>query len=213
MWIGRKLPLTLAFGVLVALAFGAGCKGFFVKPTVTSVVITPATPTIPITNSGGTPTTQQFAAIANFSDGSPPAATSATWTESSSGAVATINASSGLATATGLGQTTITGTSTQNPSISSTTTLTVTVACITSIAVTPNPAPAVTHGNTQQFTATATTCNGQTDITNAAIWTSSNTAAATISSSGLATAIAAGSTNITAASGSVISPAVVLNVN
>ena len=31
MLTGRKLPLTLAFAVLVAAAFGAGCKGFFQK--------------------------------------------------------------------------------------------------------------------------------------------------------------------------------------
>ena len=137
MWIGRKLPLTLAFGVLVISAFGAGCRGFFVKPTVTAIVISPPTPTIPATNSSGTPTTQQFSAIANFSDGSPPAATPATWTENSSGTVATIT-SSGLATANGLGQTVITGTSTQNPGISATTTLTVVPANVTSITVTPS---------------------------------------------------------------------------
>ena len=31
MLTGRKMALTLAFTVLVALAFGAGCRGFFPK--------------------------------------------------------------------------------------------------------------------------------------------------------------------------------------
>jgi len=38
-FVGKRLPLTLAFGVLVAAAIGAGCKGFFVNPTLTSITI------------------------------------------------------------------------------------------------------------------------------------------------------------------------------
>ena len=36
---GKKLPLTIGFGVLLVAAFGAGCKGFFQPPTLTSITI------------------------------------------------------------------------------------------------------------------------------------------------------------------------------
>ena|ERR1700733_2846161 len=36
---GKKLPLTIAFTVLLVAAFGAGCKGFFQPPTLTSITI------------------------------------------------------------------------------------------------------------------------------------------------------------------------------
>src|SRR6266436_7587776 len=39
MLTGRKLALTLAFTVLVALAFGAGCRGFFPKSVLQSLEI------------------------------------------------------------------------------------------------------------------------------------------------------------------------------
>jgi len=36
---GKKLPLTVAFAVLLVAAFGAGCNGFFQSPTLTSITI------------------------------------------------------------------------------------------------------------------------------------------------------------------------------
>ena len=63
--------------------------------------------------------------------------------------------------------------------------------------------PSVPIGVTQQFTATATQPNGtNTDVTSQAIWTSSNTAVATVNASGLAIALKAGITAITATFGS-----------
>jgi hypothetical protein len=66
MLTGRKLALRLAFTVLVALAFGAGCRGFFPKSTIASFVISPSNPTVPLgstlpmhafgTDSNGNPT-------------------------------------------------------------------------------------------------------------------------------------------------------------
>jgi len=41
MFTGRKLPITLAFGVLLGLAFGVSCKGFFVDPQLTSITVGP----------------------------------------------------------------------------------------------------------------------------------------------------------------------------
>lgn len=36
---GKRLPLTIAFAVLLVAAFGAGCNGFFTSPTLTSITI------------------------------------------------------------------------------------------------------------------------------------------------------------------------------
>ncbi len=44
MLTGRKLSLTLAFGVLVIVAIGASCKGFFPDNTLSTVAIQPPTP-------------------------------------------------------------------------------------------------------------------------------------------------------------------------
>ena len=43
---GKRQPLTLAFGVLVAVAIGAGCNGFFTSPTLTSITINPTAPSV-----------------------------------------------------------------------------------------------------------------------------------------------------------------------
>jgi len=46
---GKRLSIAIAFGVLLVAAFGAGCDGFFVDPTLTSLNITPASPSVPVT--------------------------------------------------------------------------------------------------------------------------------------------------------------------
>jgi hypothetical protein len=84
-------------------------------PTLTSIAVTPANPSIPAGN------TQQFTATGTYSDSSTQNITSqVTWT-SSSAAVATIN-SAGLASGVGAGSTTITA---AQGSVSGNTTLTV----------------------------------------------------------------------------------------
>jgi Big-like domain-containing protein len=204
MLTGRRLPLALTFAVLVILAFGASCRGFFVKPTLTTIAVSPPTPTI---TNGTTNNTQQFTVVATFDDGSH-GSTPVSW-GSGTQTVATISVS-GLATAVGLGTSTITAASTILPNISGTATLTVTLGCISSIDVTPHGPVNVRVGATQQFTATATPCagsgTGTQDITNVATWNSSVTTVATISSSGLATTLTTGNTNITASSAGVTSP-------
>ncbi len=207
MLTGRKLALTLAFAVLVALAFGVSCRGFFVQPTLSSITVTPLTPTI---ETGSTDNTVQMTATGQYNDGStgnPPVQ----WSVSPTG-FATISAS-GLVTSESLGTTTVTATSTQNPSISGTQSLTVTVGCIQSITLKPTSASlsASSTPNTAQFAATATTCNGPVVITDTAIWASSNQTAATVDA-GFVTAQAVGTTNITASSGNVTSLAAAVNV-
>ena len=159
MLTGRKLPFTLAFAVLVVLAFGEGCHGFFVNPTLTGVAISPPTPTI--ANSQ----TQQFTAVGTFNDGSS-GSTPVVWTSDKPTTVASIS-SSGLATSVGVGTTTITATSTKLPSISGTTTLTVVPANVTGIIVTPSNQSTTTSAG---FTLTAKDLNGD-DISSSVTWT------------------------------------------
>ena len=132
MLTGRKLALTLAFTVLVALAFGAGCRGFFPKAKLTSVGITPANPTI---TDIAPDNFKQFSAVGTFDDGNS-GSTPVTWS-SAPPTVATID-SNGRATAAGVGTATITATSTILPTISGTTQLTVVPGNVTSIAVSPS---------------------------------------------------------------------------
>jgi hypothetical protein len=82
------------------------------------------------------------------------------------------------------------------------------------ISVTPTTAT-VASGLTQQYTATGHNSDGTTaDITASATWTSSTAAVATMDSFGVATVVGTSgqTTNITATSGSIVSPAVVLTV-
>jgi len=162
-------------------------------PTLTSITVTPATPSAP------PGTTVQFHSTGTYSDNSTQDLTStATWASSNTTG-ATITAA-GLATAGTAGQsTTISATS---GAISGSTTLTVTAATLKSITVTPASSSAVA-GTTVQFHATGTYSDNSTqDLTATAPWASSNTAGATITSAGLATAGTAGqSTTISATSG------------
>jgi hypothetical protein len=45
---GKKVSIGIAFGVLLVAAFGAGCSGFFVNPTLTSLNIVPASPSVQV---------------------------------------------------------------------------------------------------------------------------------------------------------------------
>ncbi len=63
MLTGRKLALTLAFTVLVVVAFGASCKGFFTGNTLQSVAIQPSTLDFQVN------ATQQFSAWGTYLDG------------------------------------------------------------------------------------------------------------------------------------------------
>lgn len=173
----QKLRLTGAFAVLAVLALGASCRGFFVKPTLTSLAVGPASPSI---QTGTTNNTVQMFAVGTYNDGSTgnPAVT---WSISPANTVATINGN-GLVTSVATGSATVTATATQNPSITGTQSLTVIVGCITSIALSPTNA-SITNGGTTSVSikATAQTCNGAVDITSVASWTSSNTQIATVS--------------------------------
>ena len=162
-------------------------------PTLTSIAVTPANPSI---TKGAT---EQFTATGTYSDSSTANITSQVTWASGTTADATIT-SGGLATGVAAGSSTITATS---GSVSGNTKLTVTAPTLTSIAVTPAN-PSITKGATEQFTATGTYSDSSTaNITSQVTWASGTTADATITSGGLATGVAAGSSTITATLGSV----------
>ena len=191
---------------LLCLAFAVGCRGFFVNPTLTTITVGPATPSV---QQGST---LQMTATGTFDDGSKKTLTANVTWSTSDVATATVS-SSGVVTGVAPGTATITATS---GTVSGSTTVTVTVANLVSIAVTPTN-PSIKQGATQQFTAIGTIQGGGTvDLTTSATWNSSNPTAATIDANGLATAqsvTVTQTTNITATSGSIVSTAAVLTVN
>lgn len=188
----RKLS-QLALLLFVGSFFGCGGSGTSgggnnppPAPTLQSIAVTPATPSI---NSGAT---QQFTATGNYSDGSTKNLTSTANWLSSSASVATVN-TTGLATGASGGTTTI---SASFGGVVGSTTLT--VVALQSITVTPNPV-SLAPNNTQQFTATGNYSDGSTkNLTAAVNWQSSNSRIASISGGGLATGIAPGNVTISA---------------
>jgi uncharacterized protein YjdB len=194
--IKRNLQFSAAFAALILVALSVGCSGFFVDPTLTTITVTPSTPSVVSGN------TLQMIATGSYDDGSTKNISGgATWTTSDS-SVATVN-SSGLLTGVATGTATITATS---GAITGTTTATIQVAGLQSITLSPTGI-SIKQGTTQQFTATGHLQDGSTpDITSSVTWNSSNQDAATINATGLATAqsvTSASATTITATSGTV----------
>lgn len=198
----RKLQLLVAFSTLLLLAVAAGCRGFFVNPTLTTVTVGPQGASI---EQGKT---LQMTATGTYDDGSTKTLTANVLWTSADTTVVSVNGT-GLVTGKQFGSTSITATS---GTISGSTTITVVLGNITRIDVTPT-SQSIPVGGEQQYTAIATVQGGQQfDITSSAQWQSSNTSVATIDTSGLATAVAAGTTQITATSDNITSNAATLTV-
>ena len=194
--------LASVFGVLLI----AGCKNFFIPPALTTVTVSPSTPSVAVGK------TQQMIATGTYDNGVTDTVTdSASWSTSDN-TIATVS-STGLVTGVATGTATISATL---DGISGSTTVTVTLANLSSISITTT-SQSLSSGQTAQFTATGILQNGDTvNLTNSVTWASSNTTAATIDSSGLATAQTVTSnqtTSITAVSGSVTSNAITLTVS
>ena len=199
----RKLNLFFAFATLLLLAAAVGCRGFFVNPTLTGLTVGPTTPSVQQGN------TLQMTATGTYDDGSTKTLTGNVLWSTDNSTIATVN-TSGLLSAVSPGTATITATS---GTVTGSTTAMITIANLVSITITPT-APSITVGNTQQFMAMGTVQGGGTmDVTNFVTWASSNTQVATIDNTGLASTFIAGTTQITASSGTVTSPAVTLTVN
>jgi hypothetical protein len=199
-----RLALTAGFALLLCLTW-AGCSGFFISPSISSIFISPPAATINISN------TVQLNATARYSDGSsgPIQGASVGWSSSATN-LATVTSPGGLVTGVSTGTATITAT---DQGVTATASVTVTPMNVTSISITTtqgstNPQSTATISgvpNTLQFYAYA---NGSSlpanDLTQAVTWSSSNTSVATISSglsgggNGLATSVATGTTNIIA---------------
>ena len=183
-----------AISASTALTVTAPC------PTLVSIAITPANPSIAVG------ATQQFTATGTYSDGSTQNLTSSVAWTSSATSVATVS-NTGLATTIGEGATAITAAS---ASVSATTTLTVTAALV-SISLSPS-STALTIGSTTQFTATGTYSDGSTqNITASVTWASSGSNIATVSG-GVVTGVSDGLANITASLGGITSAAATADI-
>ena len=183
-------------------------------PTLVALTITPANPASILVGAN-----QQFTANAVFSDGSTNAvATGVSWTSSNANVASVSNGGgpggggggggpAGRATGVGAGTATITAT---YQGFTDSVTLTVRAPALTGLLVTPTSVTVKVNG-TQQFTAVATYEDGTTaTVTNAASWTTSNGAMASITTGGggpgpgggggrgLATGIAGGAVTVTA---------------
>jgi hypothetical protein len=207
----HKLRVAGTFAALLALALAVSCKGFFVNPTISSLAVGPASPTI---ETGSTANTVQMTVFGTNNDGSTSSSPSVSWSITPT-TTATIS-STGLVTSVSTGTATVTAAANQNPSITGTQTVTVTVGCITSIQVTPSSADPLTGNNTTDtLSAEALTCNGSFPVSDVATWTSSNTNLATVAA-GVVTEVSvpttSGSVTITAAIGNVTSNAVTISV-
>lgn len=168
----QKLKIAGVLTSLLLAAFGAGCNGFFVNPTLTSIAVGP---TATIQQNG----TVQMSAVGTYSDGSTQSVSNVFWSSSDTG-VATIN-SSGLVTGISPGDATITGAS---GTVSGTASITVALSNVTGITVNPTTANATEDGGTAQFTAKATISGGSpVDITSTATWSISSVSGGTGTSS------------------------------
>src|ERR1700678_1175210 len=170
MFTGRKLALTLAFTVLVALAFGVSCKGFFVSPTLTSLTINPSAPNVQLN------TTTTLQAFGVYNDGSSAYLTSGVSWSSSDPTVAAITGNCatqicGSATLSGVAV----GTSTINAgsqSVTSTATAT-TYITVSSLTIAPTSQSLSTLDGTTPlpFVVSAVTANGTDNVSNVAVLT------------------------------------------
>ena len=138
--------------------------------------------------------TQQFQAVATFSDNTTQEITMLTTWESSETDIATID-NTGLATTIETGTTIISG---AWQTITSSTNLLVTAATLTSIEISPEAAT-VAQGTTVQYEAEGTFSDDTTlDITDIVDWTSSDTDVGVINAEGLATGVTPGEVEIKA---------------
>jgi hypothetical protein len=193
--LSSKSKLVLLSFALVLSLMSAGCRGFFVKPTLTTITVGPPTPSV---QQGST---LQMAATGTFDDGSTKTLTSNVFWTSSDVTVAKIS-SGGLITAVSTGSATVTATS---GTVSGSTTVTVTLANLVSIQVKPANS-SIVGGTPVTFTAIGTTSTGQTeDITATVTWASSNQSVVTFNGNVANTTAVTTSTpvTITATSGNI----------
>jgi hypothetical protein len=153
MFTGRKLPITLAFVVLVGLAIGASCKGFFVDPTLTSITISPASPQVEIGK------TQQLSVFGTYDDGTRKQVKSGVnWSTVPTGVVS-IDPNSSVMTGVTLGTTQITA---DSQGLEATATGTV-FAVVTKLTISPTSASAA-QGDSVNFNVQDQSNNDVSDL-------------------------------------------------
>ena len=158
------------------------------QPAVASVVVSPASATVPVGQ------TLQLTGTPEDANGNPLSGRTISWSSGSS-AVAAVNGN-GLVTGVAAGAATITATS---ESKSGTAAITVTSVPVASVTVSPATV-SLQPGQTQQLTATPKDAGGNSLSGRVVTWASGSTAVATVSGSGLVSGVAAGSATITATS-------------
>lgn len=166
------LRVFVAGALLLVIAIGCSCEGFFVDPTLTAIAVTPPTPSV-VQNA-----TLQMTATGSYDDGTINNITGKVAWSSSDITKATVS-STGVVKGISPGSATI---SASSANISGSTTVGVTVASLVSIQISPSSLSAIT-GQTVSFRATGTFAEGGTeDVTDAVVW-SDNNGGVTISNS------------------------------
>lgn len=187
------LSLALLLSLTVAESGCGGGSSAAAAPqpptkSLTSIVISPAAPTVALGQS------KQLTATGVFSDHSQQDITKTVTWSSAQPSVASIS-QSGLASGKLVGSAKLTA---KSDSVTATVALTVAAAALVSIAITPKSL-SVPKGETQQLSAVGTFSDGsQKTITDSATWLVSPSGIATISATGLVKGQEAGSTKIIA---------------
>ncbi|MGA2456974.1 MAG: Ig-like domain-containing protein [Terriglobales bacterium] len=176
---GKKLPLTLAFGVLVAAAIGAACNGFFQPKTLSSIAIQPPSPQVQVGQSAG------LQAYGTYSDTSKSLLTSGVaWTSTGQDVSVNIDANTGQITGVAPGGTATITASAQG--VSATATATAYLGNVTDLTVcsgtfNTGTCPASTwtisgsKGGSNDYYAKATSAGTPVDVTVVASWSVSPT--------------------------------------
>lgn len=175
---GKRLSLTLAFGVLVAAAIGVSCKGFFQNATLSTVTIQPPSPSVQVGSTLG------LEAWGTYSDNSRSQIKSGVVWSTSDGTIVSIDPNSGVITGQGTGGTATITAAAQGLSATATATAflgTVTgfKVCQGSFSASTCPNPDFSegqNGGTQLLNAQATYNGSQVDLTTSSTWTPSSSA-------------------------------------
>ena len=164
---------------------------------VASVSVSPSSATVIVG------ATQQYAALATYSDGSTGGVSGSVSWSSSSPSVASVNGA-GLATGVGLGTSSIVATYGSGPGeVSGSGAITVATTPLTLIAIAVTPTSSrLALGTSEQLTATGKYSDGTNrDLTGSAVWTSAVPGVSTVSSSGEVKGVTVGTASITATVG------------
>ena len=199
MLFAKRKCFALVF-LLVAVAIGgAGCRGFFVNPTLTSITVS----TLGSTNLSTPGSTVQLIATGNYDDGSHKNLTGAsTWSKSNDPSNLVTVSTGGLVTAksvpTTSAQVTIQAAaqSSDGSVVTGTITITVGQASTTSLVITSTPASPISMSGAGTTTVTFTATLNGTDVTSNTTFTSSNSNVITITSGNTGTIVGQGTTTI-----------------